>query len=93
MSDQSTIRRRSRLGHATVVLALVTLVWAVSIFFASAVDVSAMLRPDQAAARAMGPVEIPQEWVWRGRAPINLDSMYGNRKPAQQDWIRTHRSE
>jgi hypothetical protein len=93
MFDRPTTRPRSRLGYGTLVIALAALFTAVSMFFASAADVNAMLRPDQAAARAMGPVEIPQEWVWRGRAPVSLDSMYANKKPIQQDWIRTHRSE
>jgi hypothetical protein len=90
MFDRSTTRRRSRLGYGTFAIALTCLVTAASMFFASAVDVKAMLRPDQAAARAMEPVVMPEEWVWRGRAPIDLESMYAN-KPAPQDWIRNSR--
>ena len=93
MFDRSATRPRTRLGHATVVIALATLVMGLSMFLASAVDVHAMLRPDQAAARAMGPVEMPQEWVWRGPAPVSRESMYGNRQPAQQDWIRMNGTE
>ena len=88
MFDRSVTRPRTTLGYGTTVIAFATLFIAASMFFASAVDVKAMLRPDEAAARAMGPVEMPQEWVWRGRAPINLESMYANKRPVQQDWIR-----
>jgi hypothetical protein len=87
MFDRSTTTR-SRLGYSTLVIALATMLTAGSMFFASAVDVKAMLRPDQAAARAMGPVELPQEWQWRGPKPINLESMYGNKPAPRLDFIR-----
>ena len=90
MFDRSTARPR-RLGYGTLVIALATLVTAASMFFASAVDVKAMLRPDERAAR-MAPVTMPQEWVWRGREPINLESMYV-REPVRQDWIRMNGTE
>lgn len=93
MFDRSATRPRTGLGHATVLVVLGIAVVSLSMLCASAVDVNAMLQPDQAAARAMGPVEIPHEWVWRGRAPISLESMYGNQPAPQQDWIRMHRHE
>ena len=37
-------------------------------------------------------MEIPQEWVWRGRPPVNLESMYGNHEPPQPDYIVMHRA-
>ena len=94
MSDRSTPRpakHHSRLGHATFLFALAIALSTLSIFFASAVDVRAMLRPDEAAARAAHtPVVMPEEWVWRGPAPINLESMYGNKPAPQPDWIVMH---
>ena len=90
MFDRST--RPRRLGYGTLVIALATLITAASMFFASAVDVKAMLRPDERAAR-MAPVIMPQEWVWRGRAPIDLESMYAHHEPVRQDWIRLNGTE
>ena len=87
---------RTRLGQGTVVIALAALIAAASMFFASAVDVGAMLTPEAAALRAKGahtPVVMPEEWVWRGRAPVSLEYMYGNHQPPQQDWIRMHRAQ
>jgi hypothetical protein len=87
--------RRNVLGYGTVMIALATLLTALSMFFASAVDVRAMLTPDAAAMRAKAahqPVEMPEEWIWRGRPPINLESMYGNRAKPQPDYIVMHRN-
>jgi hypothetical protein len=70
------------------VIALAALFTAALMLLASAVDVRAMLRPGEAAPPGMKPVVMPQEWIWRGPAPIHLESMYGNREPARQDWIR-----
>ena len=87
--------RRNKLGHATLVIALATLLAALSMFFASAVDLNAMLTPEGAALRAATaakPVEIPHEWVWRGRAPVSLEYMYGNHEPPQPDYIVLHRA-
>ena len=57
--------------------------------------VGAMLATAEAAsgpsAAAASPIEIPPEWVWRGREPISLEYMYGNHEPPQQDWIRLGR--
>jgi hypothetical protein len=91
MFERSTARPR-RFGYGTLVIALATLVTAASMFFASAVDVKAMLRPDERAAR-MGPVILPQEWVWRGRAPVDIESMYTHHEPPRQDWIRMNGTE
>jgi hypothetical protein len=89
MFDRSATR--SRLGYSTLVIALATMLTAASMFFASTVDVKAMMRPDQAAARAMGPVVLSQEWQWRGPKPINLDSMYADKPAPREDFIRnTH---
>jgi hypothetical protein len=85
--------RRGRLGHGTLLIALATLLAALSMFFASAVDVSAMLTPEAAALRAGAhhePVKLPKEWVWRGPAPISLEYMYGNHEPPRQDYIVMH---
>ncbi len=96
MSKLTRNRLRTRLGRGTLVIALATLLTALSMFFASAVDVGAMLTPEGAALRADAaatPVEIPPEWVWRGREPVSLEYMYGNQKPPQQDYIRMHRAQ
>lgn len=93
MFDRS--RTRSRRGHGTLVILFATLLAALSMFFASAVDVGAMLTTAEAAsassAAAVTPIEIPPEWVWRGREPVSLEFMYGNHEPPQQDWIRASR--
>ena len=80
MFDRSMTRpAHTRLGHVTLLFAAVIGVFTLSLFFASATDVRAMMRPDQAAARAAHkPVEMPEEWVWRGPAS-KVDSMYGDR--------------
>jgi len=93
MSNRTGNRGRTRIGHGTLVIAFAALIAAVSMFFASAVDVHAMLSPEAAARRAgtpHQPVVMPEEWVWRGRAPINLESMYGNHEPPRQDYIVSH---
>jgi hypothetical protein len=95
MENRNRNRLRARLGHGTFMIALATLLAALSMFFASAVDVRAMLTPEVAAMRAEAPhqpVEIPQEWVWRGPPPIKVESMYGNREKPQPDYIVMHRA-
>jgi hypothetical protein len=95
MSNRILDRRHTRLGRGTLMIALATLVAALSMFFASAVDVHAMLTPEAASMRAGAPIQpvlMPEEWIWRGRAPINLEFMYGNREPRQQDYIVMHGS-
>src|SRR5438093_9746476 len=90
MSNRINTRHSTRLGHATLMIALATLLAAVSMFFASAVDVRAMLTPEGAALRAgtpHKPIELPKEWVWRGPAPVSLEHMYGNHEKPQQDYI------
>ena len=75
MSNRINTRNHTRLGHGTLMIALATLLAAVSMFFASAVDVRAMLTPEGAALRAgtpHTPIVIPEEWVWRGRAPVSV---------------------
>ena len=51
MSNRTRNRVRI-LGHSTIMIALATLLAAISMFFASAVDVRAMLTPEAAALRA-----------------------------------------
>lgn len=95
MENRNRNRLRARLGHGTFVIALATLLAALSMFFASAVDVRAMLTPEGAAQRAGAaatPVEIPEQWVWRGRAPVSLEYMYGNHEPPREDYIVMHRA-
>ncbi len=95
MSDRTKTRHSTRLGHTTVMIAFATLLAALSMFFASAVDVRAMLTPEGAALRAGAaatPVKIPEQWVWRGRAPVSLESMYGNHEPPRPDYIVMHRA-
>lgn len=95
MSDLKKTRDSTRLGHATLMIALATLLAALSMFFASAVDVRAMLTPEGAALRAeapTAPIEIPREWVWRGKPPVSVEHMYGNREQPQQDYIVMHRA-
>ena len=91
MSTRLDNRNIKRLGHGTLVIVLATLLAALSMFFASAVDVHAMLTPEAAARRAQAqPVVVPHEWVWRSRPAIDLESMYGNREKAQPDYIVMH---
>ena len=52
MFDRITTRHSIRLGHNTLVIALATLLATLSMCFASAVDVRAMLTPEAAALRA-----------------------------------------
>jgi hypothetical protein len=95
MWNQRASLNNTRRGQGTFVIALATLFAALSMFFASAVDVRAMLTPEVAALRAgAGPevVVIPEEWVWRGRAPLSLEHMYGNHEPPRPDFIRMHRA-
>ena len=90
-----TRTRRNKLGHATFMIALATLLAALSMFFASAVDVRAMLTAEGAARRAgtpHTPIEIPKEWTWRGRPPIDLEGMYGNHEPPRPDYIVMRRA-
>jgi hypothetical protein len=96
MSNRTTTRHSTRLGHGTLVIALATLLTAVSMFFASAVDVHAMLSPEASAMRAAAPsqpVQLPEEWIWRGRKPIDLEYMYGNHEPPRPDYIVMHRTD
>ncbi len=94
MSTRIHTRYSNRLGHGTFIIVIATLLAALSMFFASAVDVRAMLTPEAAALRADAhePVVMPQQWVWRGRPPIDLGSMYGNREQPQPDYIVMHRA-
>lgn len=92
MSTRLNTRHATRLGQGTLVVTLATLIAALSMFFASAVDVRAMLTPEAAAMRAHQPVVMPEEWVWRGRPPVDLESMYGNREKPQPDYIVMHRA-
>ncbi len=92
MSDRTKTRHSTRLGHTTLLIALATLLAALSMFFASAVDVRAMLTADGAAVRAgtHTPIELPEEWVWRVRAPVSVEHMYGNHEPPPPDYIVMH---
>ena len=96
MFDRSAGWMRKRTGRSKFAIAVATLFAALSIIVSSAVDVGAALPFDESAAQvsaaATGPILMPPEWVWRGRAPINLEYMYGNREPRQQDWIRMDHS-
>jgi hypothetical protein len=76
-------------GHGTLIVAFATLLAALSMFFASAVDVRAMLTSEGAALRAAKhePVKMPEEWVWRGREPISLEYMYANHEKPRHDYI------
>jgi hypothetical protein len=90
-----TNRTHRQLNRRGIRIAFATLFAAASMFFASAVDVRAMLTPEAAALRAVArhePVLMPQEWVWRGRPPLNLEYMYGNRAQPQPDYIVMHRN-
>jgi hypothetical protein len=91
MSNRTRNRVRI-LGKGTLVIAFATLLAAVSMFFASAVDVRAMLTPEGAALRAAKhePVAMPEEWVWRGRERVSLEYMYGNHEPPRADYIVMH---
>ena len=94
MSNRTNTRDNTRLGHGTLIIAVATLLAAVSMFFASAIDVRAMLTPEGAALRGARhePVALPNEWVWRGREPISLEHMYGNHEKPQPDYIVMHRA-
>jgi hypothetical protein len=74
-------------------IALASLLAALSMFFASAVDVGASLTVSEAQARAAAaasaPVVMPHEWIWRGREPVSLEFMYADRPQPPADWIRT----
>ena len=72
-------------------ISLATLVTALSLFLASATDVGAAFPATGTAARAApaAPIEIPHEWVWRGREPVSLEFMYANPPQPRNDWIRT----
>src|SRR5258706_997630 len=97
MFERSTGWVGKHRGHNKFAIAVATLLAALSMIVASAVDVGAALRPDESAAHvsaaAHAPIQMPREWIWRGRAPIDLEYMYGNHPPRQQDWIRMHPSE
>ena len=92
MSNRTGNWGRTRLGYGTLVIAIAALIAAASMFFASAVDVHAMLTPEAAALRAAKhePVVMPKEWVWRGPKPVSLESMYGNHEPPRPDYIVMH---
>ena len=71
-------------------ISLATVITALSLFLASATDVGAAIPATEAAARA-GPaaaIEIPHEWVWRGREPVSLEFMYAHPPQPRNDWIR-----
>jgi hypothetical protein len=76
-------------------ISLAALLTALSLFFATPTDVGAALAPSEASARAAptAPIEIPHEWVWRGREPVSLEFMYGNRPQPQADWIRMNHAQ
>jgi hypothetical protein len=95
MSNRIENRNNGRLRLGTLVIALGTVAVALSMLIASPVNVNAMLTPEAAAQSAVKhePVVMPEEWVWRGRAPLNLEYMYGNRQPAQPDYIVMHRAQ
>jgi len=89
-----TNRTHRQLNRRGIKIAFATLFVAVSMFFASVVDVRAMLTPEAAALRGVArhePVVMPKEWVWHGRAPIDVEYMYGNRAKPQPDYIVMHR--
>jgi len=91
-----TNRTHRLLNRRGIGIAFATLFTAISMFFASAVDVRAMLTPEAAALRGVArhePVVMPEEWVWRGRPPINVEYMYGNREKPQPDYIVMHRAQ
>jgi|RhiMethySRZTD1v2_1073278.scaffolds.fasta_scaffold1260761_2 hypothetical protein len=91
-----TNRAHRLLNRREIGIAFATLFIAISMFFASAVDVRAMLTPEAAALRGVArhePVVMPEEWVWRGRPPINVEYMYGNREKPQPDYIVMHRAQ
>jgi hypothetical protein len=91
-----TNRTHRLLNRRGIRIAFATLLTAVSMFFASAVDVRAMLTPEAAALRGVArhePVIVPEEWVWRGRPPINVEYMYGNREKPQPDYIVMNRAQ
>lgn len=92
MSNRIKNRLNGRLGLGTLVIALGTLITALSMLMASPVNVNAMLTPEAAALRAPAhePVVMPEEWVWRGRKPVSLEYMYGNRQSPQPDYIVLH---
>ena len=91
-----TNRTHRLLNRRGIGIAFATLFTAISMFFASAVDVRAMLTPEAAALRGVArhePVVMPEEWVWRGRPAINVEYMYGNREKPQPDYIVMHRAQ
>ena len=94
MFDRTKTASRMKYGYSTSLIALTALFVTLSMFFASATDVRAMLRPDEATARASAaphrPVVIPEEWIWRGPKPVSIESMYGNRTAANE-WNATGR--
>jgi hypothetical protein len=81
-----------RKGRKGVAIVVATLFAALSLIIASAVDVGAAVRHGASDARgaiaSTRPIVLPEEWVWRGKPPINLEYMYGNHNIVQQDYIR-----
>ena len=95
MSTRIENRNNGRLRLGALAIALGTLVVALSMLIASPVNVNAMLTPEAAVRGAVKhePVVMPEEWVWRGPKPVNLEYMYGNRQPVQPDYIVMHSSQ